>query len=69
MSRWKMYENWHADLPGLTVDQLIERRDLAEQRARQAASRTMGRNPKAARDWREKRQAVEDELQKRDTAT
>ncbi|MEU0213375.1 hypothetical protein [Streptomyces canus] len=67
MSRWKLYENWHADLPGLTAEQLRERRDLAAQRAAHAAARGMGRNSKAARDWREKLRAVEDELLKRGT--
>lgn len=65
MSRWKLYDNWYADLPGLTSEQLRERRDFAAQRADQAAARGMGSNPKAARGWREKRRAVEDELLKR----
>jgi hypothetical protein len=65
MSRWKTYDNWYGDLPGLTVQQLCERREFAAQRAQQAAARGMGRNPRAARDWREKLRAVEDELLKR----
>ncbi|MFI0784898.1 hypothetical protein ACH4Q6_04760 [Streptomyces lydicus] len=65
MSRWKSYDNWSAELTGLTVEQLRERRDLAGRRAQQAAARGMGRNPKAARDWRTKLQAVEDELRRR----
>ncbi|MFF0010869.1 MULTISPECIES: hypothetical protein [unclassified Streptomyces] len=65
MSRWKLHDNWHADLPGLTAEQLRERRDFASQRADHAAARGMGRNPKAARGWREMLRAVEDELLKR----
>lgn len=65
MSRWKQYDNWHAELPGLTVEQLRERRALAAERARDAVARRIGRNPKAARDWREKLRAVEDELLRR----
>lgn len=65
MSRWKLYDNWYADLPGLTPEQLRERRNLAAQRAGDAVAQGMGRNPKAARDWRERLRAVEDELLKR----
>ncbi|MFG1809095.1 hypothetical protein [Streptomyces sp. NPDC049040] len=65
MSRWKLYDNWLADLPGLTVEQLHERRCIAAERARRAAGRGMGRSPKAARDWRGKLRAVEEELLRR----
>ncbi|MEV6179867.1 hypothetical protein [Streptomyces sp. NPDC052015] len=62
MSRWKLYDNWYADLAGLTVEQLRERRAFAAQRAQEAAARGMGRNSKAARDWRARLRAVDDEL-------
>jgi hypothetical protein len=65
MSRWKLYDNWYVDLPGLTVEQLRERRAFAAQRAQHAAARGMGRSPKAARDWRERLRAVDDELLRR----
>ncbi|MEU9123042.1 hypothetical protein AB0C96_24785 [Streptomyces sp. NPDC048506] len=65
MSRWKPHDNWHTDLAGLTVEQLRERRAFAARRAQDAAARGMGRNPKAARDWRTKLRAVEDELLRR----
>ncbi|WP_329396874.1 hypothetical protein OHA45_22890 [Streptomyces lydicus] len=65
MSRWKLYDNWSAELTGLTVEQLPERRDFASRRAQHAGARGMGRNPKAARDWRTKLQAVETELLRR----
>lgn len=65
MSRWKLYDHWYADLPGLSVDQLRERRAFAAQRAERAAARGAGRSPKAAREWREKLRAVEDELLRR----
>ncbi|MFI1159640.1 hypothetical protein [Streptomyces sioyaensis] len=67
MSRWKLYDNWHADLAGLTIEQLRERRAFAAQRAQDAVARRMGRNPKAARDWRMKLRAVEDELLRRES--
>ncbi|MFG2402091.1 hypothetical protein [Streptomyces lydicus] len=65
MSRWKLYDNWSAELTGLTVEQLRERRDFASRRAQHAGARGMGRSPKAARDWRTKLQAVEAELLRR----
>jgi hypothetical protein len=67
MGRWKLYDNWYDDLAGLTVDQLRERRAFAAQRAQDAAARGIGRSPKAARDWRERLRAVDDELMRRGT--
>ncbi|MFI9354520.1 hypothetical protein [Streptomyces lydicus] len=65
MSRWKLYDNWSAELTGLTIEQLRERRDFAGRRSQYAEARGMGRNPKAARDWRKKLLAVENELLRR----
>lgn len=65
MSRWMLYDNWYADLVGLSVEQLRERRAFAAQRAESAVVRGMGRNPKAAREWRERLRAVDDELLRR----
>lgn len=65
MSRWKLSDNWHVDLAGLTIEQLRERRAFAAQRAQDAVARRLGRNPKAARDWRAKLSAVENELLRR----
>ncbi|MEU5235824.1 hypothetical protein ACH4UR_03100 [Streptomyces lydicus] len=65
MSRWKLYDNRNAELTSLTVEQLRERRELADRRAQQAGARGSGRNPEAARDWRKKLQAVEEELLRR----
>ncbi|MFF8192340.1 hypothetical protein ACF05L_16095 [Streptomyces bobili] len=67
MSRWKLYDNWYADLPGLSAERLRERRAFAAQRAEQAAARGMGRSPKSARKWRGMLRAVDDELARRDT--
>ena len=50
MSGWKLYDNWDADLPGLTIEQLVERWAFADQRQRQAEARGLGRNPKSARE-------------------
>ncbi|MEV7287091.1 hypothetical protein AB0O01_21410 [Streptomyces sp. NPDC093252] len=65
MPRWKLYDNWYADLPGLTVAQLRERREFAAGRAEQAVARGMGRSPKSGREWRRKLRAVEEELVRR----
>lgn len=68
MSRWKLYDNWDADVRGLTIDQLRERQSFARMREQQTLARGMGRNPKAARAWRSKLAAVEDELARREAA-
>ncbi|MFF9059929.1 hypothetical protein ACF09K_14755 [Streptomyces sp. NPDC014882] len=65
MSRWKLHDNWYADLPSLSVEQLRERRALAARRAERAAARGAGRNPKAAREWRGMLRAVDEELLRR----
>jgi hypothetical protein len=65
MSRWKLYDNWYADLAGLSVEQLRERRAFAAERAEGAVARGMGRNPKAGREWRQRLRAVDDELLRR----
>ncbi|GGU28706.1 hypothetical protein GCM10010259_19110 [Streptomyces daghestanicus] len=62
MSRWKLYDNWYADLAGLSVEQLRERRAFAAERAAGAVARGMGRNPKAGREWRQRLRAVDDQL-------
>ncbi|GAA2625417.1 hypothetical protein GCM10010436_33090 [Paractinoplanes durhamensis] len=63
VSRWKMLETWDRDLPGLTAAQLTERLELA--RVRERSSMQPPRNPKARRDWRLRREAVEGEMQAR----
>ncbi|MET8978181.1 hypothetical protein ABZX85_21460 [Streptomyces sp. NPDC004539] len=68
MSRWKLYDHWYADLPTLSPPQLHERRELAASRLRSSLARGPGRNPKAARDWRERLRAVEEELTRRGVA-
>jgi hypothetical protein len=40
---------------------------LARERERSSERSGMGRNPKAARDWRERRKAAEAELRRRAT--
>jgi hypothetical protein len=62
VSRWKLYGNWCTDLRGLTVERFLQRHGFAEHRQRQALSLGMARSSKAAREWRSKRQAVEEEL-------
>ncbi|MFG1990252.1 hypothetical protein ACGFJ7_09775 [Actinoplanes sp. NPDC048988] len=64
MSRWKMVETWDRDRAGLTDEQLRGRLELARERELWS-DRSPGRNPKARRDWRRRREAVEAEMQSR----
>jgi hypothetical protein len=64
MSRWKLLETWDRDLPGLTDEQLISRLSLARE-YEQRSDGSPGRNPKARREWRQRREAVEGEMQSR----
>ncbi|WP_309031046.1 hypothetical protein [Streptomyces alfalfae] len=57
----KLYNDWYADPAGLSDEQLRERRAFAAQRAEGAVARGMGRNPKPAREWRERLRGVDDE--------
>ena len=65
MARWKLLDNWEKNLPGLSDQQLQERVRFASQREADSVRPGMGRNPKAARMWREKREAAEAELERR----
>jgi hypothetical protein len=59
-----MLETWDRDLPGLDEDQLRARLTLAQERE-QSSTRSPGRNPKARRDRRQRREAVEREMRER----
>ncbi len=52
MPSWKMLNTWESDLPGLTDEQLRERHELAVRYEQSSMKKGLGRNPKAARDWR-----------------
>jgi hypothetical protein len=54
MSRNHMIDKWEADLRGLTDQGVRDRLYLATKNAADSLQRGMGRNPKAARMWREK---------------
>lgn len=58
-------KNWEKDLPGLSDAGVRERWEMARDAERASLQRGMGRNPKAARMWREKLRAAEDELERR----
>lgn len=60
-----MLETWDRDLPGLSDEQLAERHALAVDYERSSDARGSGRNPKARRDWRRRREAVEAEQDRR----
>ena len=64
LSRWKMLETWDRDLSGLDEVQLRARLVLAQE-SELSSNRSPGRNAKARRDWRRRREAVELEMQER----
>ena len=67
-NKWRsMLKPWDRDLPGLTTEQLESRARFARTREHNALAKGLGRNPKAAREWRAKRRAVEDEIERRVT--
>jgi hypothetical protein len=67
-NKWRsMLKTWDRDLPGLTTEQLESRAQFARTRENNALAKGLGRNPKAAREWRAKRRAVEDEIERRVT--
>ncbi len=61
----KTIRNWERDLRGLTVDGVKER--IADARRFEASSMApgLGRNPKAARMWRQILRQAEAELERR----
>jgi hypothetical protein len=65
MSRWKLLDRWDDDLTSLSEAQLRERLALASEREHSSDRKGMGRNPKAAREWRVRRKAVEAESARR----
>lgn len=65
MSRNRVIGKWDVDLRGLTDEGVRDRVRLASARAASSLERGMGRNPKAARMWREKLRAAENELERR----
>ena len=66
MPRWKLLDHWDDDLGGLLDEQLKERLDLARRYEASSMRKGLGRNPKAGRDWRGRRQAVEEEIARRE---
>ena len=62
-----MLKTWDRDLPGLTTEQLESRAQFARTRENNALAKGLGRNTKAASEWRAKRRAVEDEIERRVT--
>ncbi|GAA0280974.1 hypothetical protein [Cryptosporangium japonicum] len=65
MSLKHLIAHWDEDLPHLDAEALQERWTLAQNRENEADAPGTGRNPKARRDWRKRRQAVEAELERR----
>jgi hypothetical protein len=69
MSRWKLLDNWDRYIAGLSDEQLRERLKFAKDRESSSLKPGTGRNPKAARMWRQKREAVEVEIERRRSLT
>lgn len=65
----KTIRNWEKDLRGLTVAGVKERIAMARRFMAAAITPGPGRNPKAARMWREKLLQAEAELERRNAAT
>jgi hypothetical protein len=61
--------DWSEDLRGLTDDGVRDRLALAQERERSSLTKGMGRNPKAARLWRDRARLAEAELERRGLAT
>jgi hypothetical protein len=68
MSRWKLLDTWDKDIAGLSEKELRERLKLAKGYESRSLRPGIGRNPKAGRMWREKREAVEAEIEHRGNA-
>lgn len=58
-------KNWSKDLRGLTDEGVRNRLQLAIEFEQRSMARGPRRNPKAARDWRERIQQAETELDRR----
>lgn len=65
MSRSRMIDKWEQDLPGMTDEGVLERLGFARARAGDSLATGKGRNPKAARMWREKAAQAESECERR----
>ena len=68
MSRSRMIDKWEQDLRGLTDQGVLERLEFAQQQAARSLRKGIGRNPKAARMWRDKADQAETELERRGIA-
>jgi hypothetical protein len=60
-----MIDKWELDLRGLTDEGVRDRLALARDHAESSLRPGSGRNPKAARMWREKAVQAEAELERR----
>lgn len=65
VSRNRIIDKWEQDLRGLTDEGVRDRLALARDHAATAVRPGTGRNPKAARMWREKAAQAEAELRRR----
>jgi hypothetical protein len=68
MSRSRLIDKWEQDLRGLSDSQVRERQALARKNAADSLQPGMGRNPKAARMWRQKADQADAELERRGLA-
>jgi len=68
MSRSRMIDKWEQDLRGLNDQGVLDRLSFARQSEAESLTKGIGRNPKAARMWREKAAQAEAELDRRGIA-
>lgn len=65
VSRWKVLDVWDKELAGLTWKQLQDRLKLARKREVESDRKGIGRSPRARHFWKQRREAVEAELERR----
>lgn len=65
-NKWRaMLSNWDRGLGELSEEDLRAKARFARGREQQSLAKVLGRNPKAAREWRARRRVVEEELERR----
>ncbi len=65
MSRWKLLDAWDGDLPHLSDVQLRERLQMALEYESRSSRSGLGKSAKARREWRQRREAVQKEMESR----
>ena len=69
VSRSPRLRHWERDLRGPSDEQLDDRLAMAKRFETRSMSKGMGRNPKAAREWRVRSRQVEADIERRRSRT